>query len=154
MFDQLKDRVEKRAIASAIIVPTGFVVVAFLALACFFVFNEWLPPALAALVTAAIGIIVIAVVFLLMRIATRKPEPSPSAPPREWPDRLELVLQQNVDPVLSEWIRKNPDRAAIATLLLGVAAGYSDSFQKILLDMYKHYAETETRRRATSAGSD
>lgn len=139
---------EKRAVASAIIVPAGFTVVAFLALACFFAFNEWLPPALAALVTAAIGIIVIAVVFLLTRIATRRPQPPPSPPPREWPDELERMLQENADPVLSAWIRKNPDRAAIATLLLGVAAGYSESFQNILLDMYKRYAETETRRRS------
>ena len=57
------------------------------------------------------------------------------------------MLQEHADPVISEWIRNNPDRAAIATLLLGVAAGYSDSFQKILMDMYNRYTETESRRR-------
>lgn len=147
MFEQLKDRLEKRTIAGAIIMPLGFAVVAFLALACFFALNEWLPPAAAALVTAAIGIIVIAVVFLLTRIATRKPQP-PSPAPDKFPDQLELLLQEQADPVLSEWIRNNPDRAAIATLILGVAAGYSESFQKILLDMYKHYAEAEAQRRS------
>ncbi|TVS10353.1 MAG: hypothetical protein EA419_10860 [Wenzhouxiangella sp.] len=147
MFERLKDRVEKWTITGAIVVPVGFVVVAFLFLACFFMFNEWLPPALAALVTAAIGIIVIAVVLVITRLSTNK-RPPRAHPSAELPDRLEQLLQENADPVLREWIRNNPDRAAIATLLLGVAAGYSESFQKILLDMYNRYAETETRRRS------
>lgn len=147
MFERLKDRIEKRTIAGAIIVPVGFVVVAFLALACFFALNEWLSPALSALVTAAIGVIVIAVVILLTQIATQKTRLPPPAP-RELPDQIEQLLEEHADPVLSEWVRNNPDRAAVATLLLGVAAGYSESFQKILLDMYNRYAETEARRRA------
>lgn len=60
---------------------------------------------------------------------------------------FENLQQQHADPVLSEWVQQNPDRAAIAPLLPGVAAGYSDSFQRILLDMYQRYAETEARRR-------
>ncbi|MDZ7781436.1 MAG: hypothetical protein U5K56_00285 [Halioglobus sp.] len=65
------------------------------------------------------------------------------------PDQIEQLLQEHADPVISEWVRSNPGRAAIATLLLGVAAGYSESFQKVLLDMYSRYAETETRRRTS-----
>ena len=147
MFERLKDRIEKRTIAGAIIVPVGFAVVAFLALACFFALNAWLPSALAALVTAAIGVIVIAVVILLTQLATQKTRLPPPAP-GELPDQIEQLLEEHADPVLSEWVRNNPDRAAVATLLLGVAAGYSESFQKILLDMYNRYAETEARRRA------
>lgn len=149
MFERLKDRVEKWTIASAIVVPVAFAVVAFLALALFFMLSAWLPPALAALVTAAIGVLVIAIVTLLARLATR-PKPPPPRQPAELPDRLERLLQQHADPVLSEWIRNNPDRAAIATLLLGVAAGYSDSVQKVLLDMYNRYVEAETHRRAAN----
>ena len=146
MFEGLKERVEKRAIASTIIVPVALVVFAFLGLACFFALNEWLPPAHAALVTAAIGIVVITVVLLLTRIATQRTRRAPPAP-EELPDHLEQMLQDHADPVISDWIRRNPDRAAIATLMLGIAAGYSESFQKILLDMYSRYAETEARRR-------
>lgn len=146
MFEGLKDRVEKRAIASTIIVPVAFVVFAFLGLACFFALNEWLPPSLAALVTAAIGIIVIAAVLLVTRLSTQKSRRAPPSP-RELPDQLERIFQDHADPVISAWIRENPDRAAIATLTLGIAAGYSESFQKILLDMYSRYSESETRRR-------
>lgn len=147
MFERLRDRIEKRTIASAIIVPVGFMVVAFLSLACFFMLRESLSPALSALVTASIGIIVIAAVFLIMRMAIQKKPPSSTSMRDDLPDELENMLQQHADPVISEWVRNNPDRAAIATLLLGVAAGYSDSFQKILMDMYERYAETEARRR-------
>lgn len=147
MFDRLKNRVEKRAIAGAIILPIVLTVVAFLAMACYFALRESLSPAMAALVTAAAGIVLIALILLVVRISTNASSPAPPKP-SELPDQIEEMLQEHADPVISEWVRRNPDRAAIATLLLGVAAGYSDSVQKILLDMYNRYAETETRRRS------
>ncbi|MEX0915538.1 MAG: hypothetical protein WDZ60_06555, partial [Wenzhouxiangellaceae bacterium] len=80
------------------------------------------------------------------KIATRT-ESRQQPSQRDMPDQIEALLQQHADPVLSDWIRNNPDRAVIATLVLGVAAGYSKSFQKILMDMYSRYSEAETRRR-------
>lgn len=147
MFDWLMDRMEKRAIVSAIIFLVALTVAAFLAMACFFALRESLSPSLSALVTAAAGIILIAVVFLITRITTsesRAVQPTP----RELPDKVEKMLQDHADPIITQWVRNNPDRAAIAILLLGVAAGYSDSFQKILIDMYSRYTEAETRRRS------
>ncbi len=147
MFDRLKARMEKRAIASAIILPVALTVVAFLAMACFFALRELLSPSLSALVTAAAGVLLIAIVLLITRIATSKSRAvQPTS--RDLPDEVEKMLQDHADPVISQWVRNNPDRAAIATLLLGVAAGYSDSFQKILMDMYSRYTEAETRRRS------
>lgn len=146
MFERLKVRVERRAIALIVIVPVALCVIAFLALAGYFALRESLPPAMSALVTAAGGIVVIAIVMLFTRIATRT-ESRPQPSQRDMPDQIEALLQQHADPVLSDWIRNNPDRAVIATLVLGVAAGYSESFQKILMDMYSRYSEAETRRR-------
>lgn len=151
MFNRLKDRVEKRAIASAIILPFALTVVGFLGLACYFALRDSLSPSLAALVTAAAGIVVIAVVLLVTRIAARESPPQATAS-RDLPDQLEKILQEHADPVISDWIRNNPDRAAIATLLLGVAAGYSESFQKVLLDMYSRYTEAESQRRSERRG--
>jgi hypothetical protein len=147
MFERLRDRMEKRAIASAIILPVALAVVAFLGMACYFALRESLSPSLSALVTAAAGIVVIAVVLLVTRIATRVPQADQTVS-GDLPDQIEKMLQENADPIISEWVRDNPDRAAIATLLLGVAAGYSESFQKVLLEMYSRYIETETRRRS------
>jgi len=146
MLDRFKDRMENRAIASAIILPVALTVVAFLAMACYFALRESLSPSLSALVTAAAGIVVIAMVLLITRISNRQSRPKQQQS-RDLPDQVEKMLQEHADPVISEWVRNNPDRAAIATLLLGVAAGYSDSFQKILMDMYNRYTETESRRR-------
>lgn len=56
--------------------------------------------------------------------------------------------------VLKRWVRDNPDRAIAATLLLGVAAGYSGSMQRALLDLYRHYAAAETARRRGDPGSE
>lgn len=148
MFDRLKDRMEKRAIAGAIVFPVALTVVAFLGVACYFALLESLSPAMAALVTAAAGIVLIALILLIVRISNHSSH-AVQPVPRELPDQIEDMLQEHADPVISEWVRNNPDRAAIATLLLGVAAGYSESFQKSLLDMYSRYADAETRRRTT-----
>lgn len=145
MFSGLKDRMEKRAIATAIIAPLVLVVIAFLALASYFTLRESLSPSLAALVTAAAGIVLIAVVLLITRMSARESQPEkPSS--RDLPEELERMLQDQVDPLVSEWIRNNPDRAAIASLLLGIAAGYSEAFQKILVDVYRRYSAAEGAR--------
>jgi hypothetical protein len=145
MFSGLKDRMEKRAIATAIIAPLVLVVIAFLALASYFALRESLSPSLAALVTAAAGVVLIAVVLLITRISAREPQPE-QPPTRDLPEEVERVLQDQVDPLISDWVRNNPDRAAIASLLLGIAAGYSDAFQKILLDVYSRYSQAERAR--------
>jgi hypothetical protein len=44
-------------------------------------------------------------------------------------------------------VRRNPDRAALVTLVLGIGAGYSDHFRHTLLDFYRRYAESEAVRR-------
>ncbi len=142
MFKRLKDRLEKRAVVSAIILPVAFVVVAFLGLSCYLAMLDSLSPALSALVTAAAGIVVIALILLVTWLAAGKTRQS-QPPPRELPDKIEKMLQDHADPYISDWIRNNPDRAAIATLFLGVAAGYSKSFQKALIDMYNRYSDTE-----------
>lgn len=146
MFKRLKNRLERRAIASAIIFPVALTVVAFLGLSCYLALLKSLSPALSALVTAAAGIVVIAVILLIARLTAgeaRQRRP----PPRELPEKIEEMLQEHADPYISDWVRNNPDRAAIVTLVLGVAAGYSKSFQRSLLDMYNRYADTEARRR-------
>lgn len=148
MFTRLKQRLEARAIASLIIVPLVFCVVAFLAIACFLALLEHLGGALSALVTAAAGIVLIALFLLVTRIATRPPSAPAQGRDEFDPGRtLEALLQEHADPVLSAWIRDNPDRAMVATLLLGVAAGYSDSVRRALLDLYSHYAAAEAQRR-------
>ena len=69
--------------------------------------------------------------------------------PRE---HIEAFLQAQADPVLSAWIKSNPDKAMVATLLLGVAAGYSESVRRALAELYSHYAAAESERRKGSAG--
>jgi hypothetical protein len=61
---------------------------------------------------------------------------------------MEAFLRDHADPVLSDWVRGNPDKAALTTLALGVAAGYSGRFRSVLLDVYERYAESEQARRA------
>ncbi|MBY6205622.1 hypothetical protein [Halomonas denitrificans] len=152
MIGKIKRRVETGALVTVLVVPLALCVVAFLGVAGYFAFRESLPPDLAALVTAACGVVLIALILLTARIANAVRGASSNR--RRSEDELELgselesLLREHADPVLSDWVRRNPDKAAIATLALGVAAGYSTQFRRVLFDLYSRYTETEELRRS------
>lgn len=154
MFRKLKKRVETGALVTALVIPLALCVFAFLSIAGYFTFRESLPPNLAALVTAACGVVLIALILLVAKIANGSGQSSPSIGSGSGGGRdfnvsedVEAILRDHADPVLRDWIRHNPDRAAAATLALGIAAGYSGQFRRILLDLYGRYAESEQMRR-------
>lgn len=149
MLKKLKKRAETGLLVTALVAPLSFCVFAFLGLAAYFAFREILAPELAALVTAACGIVLIALVLVVARIATINRSASHRVQNHrvEFSEDLEAFLREHADPVLSDWIRNHPDRAAITTLALGIAAGYSDQFRHVLMDLYSRYAESETFRR-------
>lgn len=150
MLKKLKKRAGTGVLVTALVAPLAFCVFGFLGLACYFAFREMLPPELAALVTAACGIVLIALILVVARIANIDRGTSSRAKSRhvEIGDDFEELLREHADPVLSEWIRDNPNRAAVTTLLLGIAAGYSDQFRYVLMDLYSRYAESEVSRRS------
>jgi len=151
LFTRLKQRLETQALATMIVAPLVFCVIAFLAIAFFFALRETLTPAMAALVTSAAGVVLIALFVVLVKLTNRRA--SASARPRGETDpreHIEAFLQAHADPVLSAWIKNNPDKAMAATLLLGVAAGYSESVRRTLVDLYSHYAAAESERRRGS----
>jgi len=149
VLKRLKQNLETGAIASLIIVPLVLCVIAFLALACYFGLREALPPSLSALVTAAAAIVLIAVVLVIARLSVKGPASSrPQREPVQAAQEFEKFLREHADPVLARWVREHPDKAALTTLLLGVAAGYSHAVRQVLLDMYIRYADSELRRRS------
>lgn len=154
MLKKLKKRVETGALVTALVVPLALCVFAFLGLAGYFAFTEILPPKLAALVTAACGIVLIALILVIARIANASREASPRSGVRSEPEDLELgddleqFLREHADPLLSDWVRSHPDRAVLTSLALGIAAGYSDRFHQVLMDLYSRYSESESLRRS------
>jgi hypothetical protein len=153
MLKKLKKRVETGALVTALVVPLGLCVFAFLGLAAYFAFREHLPPDLAALVTAACGIVLIALILVIARIGGAGSGSSSRRGGRgvddvELGEDLESFLREHADPVVGDWVRKNPDRAVVTTLVLGIAAGYSGQLRRVLMDMYARYAESETVRRS------
>jgi hypothetical protein len=150
MLNRIKKRVETGALVTALVIPLALCVFAFLGLAGYFAFRESLPPDLAALVTAACGIVLIALILIVARIANAgdRAKSRRRSDQIEFGDDLEDFLRDHMDPVMSDWIRNNPDKAAITTLALGVAAGYSDQFRRVLMDLYARYSESEAVRRS------
>ncbi|HKL53597.1 MAG TPA: hypothetical protein VJ902_06525 [Wenzhouxiangellaceae bacterium] len=158
MIRKIKQRAETGVLAVALIVPLALCVFAFLGLAGYFTFRETLPANLAALVTAACGIVLIALVLVIAKLANLRIGASSSSGPAgddesELGEELESMLREHADPVLTDWIRDNPDKAALTTLALGVAAGYSSRFRRVMMDMYARYSESERSRRRGSSPS-
>ena len=150
MIRKIKKQVETGAIVIALVVPLALCVFAFLSVAAYFGFRESLPPHLAALVTSACGVVLIALILLVAKIGSgggSKAKRDGNAD-FELGEELESLMREHADPMLSNWVQNNPDRAAIATLALGIAAGYSSQFRGVLLDMYARYAESENLRRS------
>lgn len=155
MIKRIKRRAETGLLTLALVIPLGLCVFALLSVAGYFTFRESLPPNLAALVTAACGIVLIALTLLVAKLArlTHREKKKPTGDAQagfEFGDELESYLRSHADPVLTSWIRRNPDRAALVTLALGVAAGYSGQFRSLMMDAYVRYAESETSRRSRS----
>jgi hypothetical protein len=153
MIKRIKQRAETGLLTLALVIPLALCVFGFLGLAGYFTFRQSLPPNLAALVTSACGIILIAVTLLLAKLSqfNMGSKPSKRVDTKagfEIGDELEGYLRDHADPVLTDWIRGNPDKAAMVTLALGIAAGYSDQFRRLLLDAYSRYSESESARRS------
>jgi hypothetical protein len=153
MIKRIKQRAETGLLTLALVIPLALCVFAFLGAAGYFTFRESLPPNLAALVTAACGIVLIALTLVIAKLArwVQRREQSTSFDSGsgfELGGEIESYLRDHADPVLSGWIRDHPDKAALATLALGVAAGYSGQFRRLLMDAYSRYAESESARRS------
>lgn len=107
--------------------------VAFLAFAGYLELAAVVAPGTAALLTGGI-LLLLAVLTVLVfgrsapsRRRRRGHEPA---------DELEAYLAERTDPVLSGLLRRYPERALAASLLLGIAAGYSSSVRRVLRDLY------------------
>jgi len=143
-------RIQTRVVALVVAGLLATCMVAFLALAGYLALLDAVRPVYAALITAGALLLTALIVLLAARVATarrggrRRRRRRADANPL---DGLEEILEDHADPVLGDWVRRHPDRAAMVTVLLGVAAGYSSSVRRALQDLYNHYAESETRRR-------
>ena len=89
----------------------------------------------------------IALILVIARIASRARDRDRRRPVEDLGEDLESFVDRHADPALAGWVRRNPDGAAVVTLVLGIGAGYSDQFRRALLDLHARYAESEAVRR-------
>lgn len=135
-----RDKIQIRTLAYTSIAVLSVCAIVFFGIAGYFVLAEYQPAGIAALLTATGFLLVALIVFIGARLITRKRNKSHSRRPQP-ADDLEAALAASIEPVIGDWIRRNPGSATAVGLLLGVAAGYSDSVRRVLQDTYKRYTD-------------
>jgi len=132
---------------SAIVIPLGLLTFGFGSLSCYLTFAQMLPPNLAALVTAACSVILIAAVFLIAKLSNwshnrpvhprRMSFDSEQRRVKSTINQIEDILGKQADPGLLRWVRDNPDRATLLALAIGAATGYSPKLRAAILEACK-----------------
>ncbi len=135
-----RDKIQIRTLAYTSIAVLSVCAIVFFGIAGYFVLTEYHSPAMAALLTAMGFLLVALAVFIAARLITRRRNKNRSRRPQP-ADELEAALAASIEPVIGDWIRRNPGSATAVGLLLGVAAGYSDSVRRVLQDAYKRYTD-------------
>lgn len=122
--------------------------IGFLAWAAQLQLAEVIGPGKAALATGlmllGLALVILLGVHLSRRRSSRRDYRS-----RHPLDGLEDTLERRIDPLISAQLRRHPQRAALVTLLLGLAAGYSRTVGVVAQDLYDKYVDTESERRAS-----
>ena len=110
--------------------------VAWLAFAAYLGLTQLVEPVWAALATGA-GCLVLALVVYWIFTVVSRPKAPQSSP------ALEALLQQTADPLVRDLIVRHPDRASLAALALGVAAGSSQTARSGILTVMESILGSE-----------
>lgn len=131
-----------RAIAAAFAALFFLCALAFLVLAGYLILLEHLDPHWAALATGSTCLLLAGLILVIARRAVRRVVAAEPAGQGNPADAIEGLLQSAVDDALvGAWVRRHPDATAAASLLLGVAAGYSRAVRRVLQDIWTQRTE-------------
>lgn len=134
-----RDKIQIRTLAYLTIAVLIVCAIVFAGIAGYLVMAAHYPAHIAALLTAGIFVVVALFILVISALLTHKWARRSQA--KHPADDLETALAAGIEPVLSEWIRHNPISATAAGLVLGIAAGYSDSVRRVLQDTYNRYTD-------------
>lgn len=135
-----RTRIQVNTVAYACALLLAVCAVGFIGLAGYLALAERFEADTAALLTAAGFIVVALIAIALARLITWYGRARRKRRHRKQPvDELEQLLQNSVDHAIADWIRRNPGSALVASLLAGIAAGYSDSVRGVIGDLYSRY---------------
>ncbi len=136
-----------RGIAAALAAVFLVWALSFLVFAGYLVLLEYLEPQWAALAIGSACLLVAGLILVIARRVAGRVAASEPADQDNPVDAIEGLLQSAVDDALvGAWVRRHPDATAAASLLLGVAAGYSRAVRRVLQDIWTQ--RTEDRRQS------
>ncbi|GGX58454.1 hypothetical protein GCM10007392_27910 [Saccharospirillum salsuginis] len=110
--------------------------IAWLAFAAYLGLTQVLEPVWAAMATGG-GCLVFALVVYWIFAVVSRPKAPQSSP------GLEALMQQAADPLVRDLIVRHPDRASLAALALGVAAGSSQTARSGILTIVESVLASE-----------
>lgn len=112
---------------------------AFVALGISVLLARLVPPGAAALITAAILFAAAAAVYLIVAKRSAGVLRHPQDTASESCADIETILDRRVGGGISSLLRKHPEGAVVASLLIGVTAGYNRSAREVLDALCRDY---------------
>lgn len=137
------DKIRVRGIAYATAILLLIAAVVLLGIAGHLLLAQYYPPHLAALLMAAIFLFLAVLALVVSRMVTMRQYRLTRRRHHDPAGDIEAALAAAMDPMISDWVRRNPGRAAAVGLLAGVAAGYSEAVRRVLQDIYNRYTEAD-----------
>lgn len=138
-------RVQMKTVAIVVAALLAVFALGFVGFALYLTLLGQYLPNIAALLTAVIFVSAAIITLLLTKLFNKvDKQQSPAANRNKLPenvDEVEHLLHSVIDPALGQWVKRNPAKSVIATLVAGVVVGTNDDIQKSAKNALKRFFE-------------
>lgn len=101
-------------------------------------------PNIAALLTAVIFVSIAIILLLVTKLVTKADKQALPPANRKLPadvDEIENILHSIVDPAIGQWVKRNPIKSVIATLVAGIVVGKNEDIQSAAKSVLRRFLD-------------
>lgn len=101
-------------------------------------------PNIAALLTAVIFVSVAIILLFVTKLVTKADKQALPPANRKLPedvDEIENILHSIVDPTVGQWVKRNPMKSVIVTLIAGIVVGKDEGIQSAAKSAWRRFLD-------------
>lgn len=137
-------RVQMKTVAIAMASLLAVFALGFVGFALYLTLLGLYLPNIAALLTAVIFVSAAIILLLFTKLFNKVDKQQAPAAKRKLPenvDEVENILHSVLDPALGQWVKRNPTKSVIATLVAGVVVGTNEDIQNAAKTALKRFLD-------------